>query len=33
MTELEKQFAVDYYRWAKGEFQREVEAGFPLVSS
>jgi len=32
MTELEKQFAVNYYRWAQREFQREVENDFPLLS-
>ena len=32
MTELERQFAVNYYRWAKVEFQREVEGGFSLLS-
>lgn len=32
MTELEKQFAVNYYRWARRESQREVEDDFPLLS-
>jgi hypothetical protein len=33
VTELEKRFAVRYYQWAKGEFRREVESGFPLLST
>ncbi len=32
MTELEEQFAVNYYQWAKREFQREVEDEFSLLS-
>lgn len=32
MKELEKQFAVNYYQWAKREFQREVEEDFPILS-
>jgi hypothetical protein len=32
MTELEKQFAVNYYQWAKREFQGEVEGDFPILS-
>ena len=32
MTELEKDFAVNYYQWAKHEYQREIEEGFPLLS-
>jgi hypothetical protein len=33
MTELEKQFAVNYYQWARGDSQREVEEDFPLLST
>jgi hypothetical protein len=32
MTEFEKQFLINYYQWAKREFQQEIESGFPLLS-
>lgn len=33
MIEIEKQFAVSYFQWAKGEFRREFDKGFPLLST
>lgn len=32
MTELEKQFAINYYQWAKADFRREFDEGFPILS-
>jgi hypothetical protein len=33
MTELEKQLSINYYQWAKSEFRREFDEGFPLLST
>lgn len=31
--ELNKRFAVNYYQWAKAEFQREINHEYPLLST
>jgi hypothetical protein len=30
-NEAQAEFAVRYYRWARGEFRREIEQGFPVL--
>ncbi len=32
MTDLQKQFVVSYYQWAKDQFRREFDEGFPILS-